>query len=551
MEQRHTHQSSRLASIIMQQATLPLPATHPARALQGLARQIALPHEFAPMRFPSFPALERTALMGFSQPTTLALPANTATRALVFRQAAFPVWADRSLNAKSYTVAYASDVTLTPGTGVQATYRPIQQPWAVQLGSHLATNQTPAVTGTTSPDFYAPVGQDLTSGNIPFVYVPNGWSWTWVAAGVGSPFTNSTTVNVTNEYWSSPGECYVYTTAAITITAGHKSGAVTTVNNGNGFWVRPVSFTLTSAAQQEPPNMYVSLVVSTGAATFTGSISNAGSVAVAAGAVTGLVPLVVSSEYSNSTIPWMATRTTAVSFLGTNVTQVLNKGGTVLAGRMNPETYNAWAISSSTVSGLHPAEKAYLPLETGVYTYVPPSTDLATFHDYTSMVPGTSLGSGNATSVPLFLLNNDALYHIMFITASGADETLACTVDWHVEFRTSSALFQIGLSTMTLETLHQAQISLAEVGYFFENINHKALLTKVTNAAKKYGPAVAMAAKSVLPPQARAAMAVGQAILSSRPSTAMPTTTAKASGILPKKAPGAGKQKQQKKKKHK
>jgi hypothetical protein len=50
------------------------------------------------MRFPSFPALERTALMGFNQPATLVLPASTPVSMTLFRSATYPVWADQSLS---------------------------------------------------------------------------------------------------------------------------------------------------------------------------------------------------------------------------------------------------------------------------------------------------------------------------------------------------------------------------------------------------------------------------------------------------------------------
>lgn len=104
------------------QSTLPLPVSHPVRALQGLSKQMALPHEYAPLRFPSFPALERTALMGFTVPGTVPLSASQSTKILVARQAAYPVWAEVDNVSSAYGLAYCSEGVQSGSTTVQATY---------------------------------------------------------------------------------------------------------------------------------------------------------------------------------------------------------------------------------------------------------------------------------------------------------------------------------------------------------------------------------------------------------------------------------------------
>jgi hypothetical protein len=218
--------------------------------------------------------------------------------------------------------------------------------------------------------------------------------------------------------------------------------------------------------------------------------------------------------------------------LGTNVTQVLNKGGTILGGRVSPAVIDPWRVQQSYVNALHPAEKAFLPLETGVYTYCPPSTDLIFFSDHT-----LNTGQG-ASACPIYVLSNDALYNKLYLTTAGVEESLACTVTWHLEFRTSSALFQIGLSGLTLESLHQAQLVLAETGYFFENPKHDAVLSKVISAAKKYvpmavgayNPAVGAVMKGMIKAKAKPRATIKPKTGPSKPRT----TTAAASGMLPK-----------------
>jgi len=234
-------------------------------------------------------------------------------------------------------------------------------------------------------------------------------------------------------------------------------------------------------------------------------------------------------EFVNSQIPWSSVRTTAVAVLGTNVTQVLNKNGTILAGRLNPNLVNAWEATTQTVAGLHPAEKAYLPLETGFYTYCPPSTDLAFFADCTL---NTSVGAPNA---PIFNLDNDALYNKLFL-ATTVNSQLAITTSWHIEFRTTSSLFQVGLSAMTLESLHAAQLVLAENGFFFENPEHDTLLGKVIRTAKKYAPEVVSSmnpmAGKLLKMVVNQASKRGATVTPKPGPTKPPSTSAKSSGIL-------------------
>ncbi len=136
-------------------------------------------------------------------------------------------------------------------------------------------------------------------------------------------------------------------------------------------------------------------------------------------------------------------------------------------GRLAPQTVNVWRASLTNVSGLHPSEKAYLPLETGAYTYVPPSTDMAMFWDYT--IPIGVYPSPTGTRFPIIRLDNTSLVNAGFFSDPDGGTNLAITADWHFEFRTTSALFSIGLSGTTLESFHQAQLSLVEAGFFFAN----------------------------------------------------------------------------------
>lgn len=505
----------------MQQRTSYLPAQHPVKSMAGLARQIALPHEYSPERFPSFPALERTALMGFNTPTTLPLPAETPVKVMVSRQAAYPVWAEKPNTSNwSYNVGYETSAIGASATAQYAElgFESNLQTWGV--GNRVASADFVGVSGSTALLSYAPIAMDSMTGTIPWVYVPAGSYFSFTVAVRGSYVPEATTtVGFSYDRWASPGESNSIEIAAATTIAAYVRGGTYTAVASVNMWIRPRSISLTSATGGGISGTYLMFItVGPTAPSYASSSTTAGTLTYSTTpSGVAFLPLVEPGEFVNSTLPWYSTRTTAAAFLGTNVSQVLNKGGTILGGRIPPQVEDPFNVTSSYVSMLHPAEKAYLPLETGVYTYCPPSTDLADFWDYTIT---TVIGIKNC---PLYRLDNTALVNVMFLTASAVAESLACNVDWHIEFRTSSALFQIGLSSITLEAFHQAQLALASAGFFFENPEHKSVLSKVIAAVRKVAPS---AIGVVNPVAGRAA----QLLLSNKPNSKMHTTTTKRSG---------------------
>lgn len=504
------------------------------RNITGLARQISLPGEHVPLRFPSFPALERTATMGFNQPATLALPAATDVAVTLFRQATYPLWADQTVSHFQAVDGFFNEVITQAGPGLQDTSVSACSAYVGStLANRLASSSSPGFAGVASTANlpYPIYGADKTVGGPgpEFLFVPASSYLGIVIYTKDAALSGGATAAVHIEQWVAPGEVLSREFTGYSVAATKRS-ALVSINNSlwNNCWMRVVGATFTSNAGNLPSQWAYTMFTTSqaGAPTLTDSTTTAGTVTVAPTAVVMHLPLVYPVEYANSSLPWDATRVTAAAFLGTNVSQVLNKGGTVLGGRVSPAVQNAWTVSKNYVNGLHPAEKAYLPLETGVYTYAPPSTDLVFFTNYSiNVVSGVS-------AAPLFSLHNDSLYNKMFITASGVAETLACTTTWHVEFRTSSALFQIALCSMTLESLHAAQLVLAEAGFFFENPKHDGLLNKVISLAKKYVPP-AMAA--VHPVAGKVAHAVSAAITPKLGPSKPAATSGKNSGIIGEK----------------
>lgn len=506
----------------MSQRSAPLPAGHPVKALQGLSRAIALPHEYPPSRLPSFPALERTAVMGFSAPVSLTIPASTTVKVGTMRQAAYPAWAEQKSSGQCfYTATYRCNYVNGAGvTTTNATSLPVTL-YSTYTTAQTASTDRLGVVGTNTDWQYPPAAVDAATGVLPWVYAPPKSTITYLAHGSATfSATNSVVATVVVESWLGPGEATQANVFNVTI-ASQTTGKAVTYTNTNGGWLRPKSVELSSPGFATADNVFVSIVVSNAStATYATSGTDAGTLTLAGQQnAYYFTPLVYPAEFANSMLPWQSTRTTAAASLFTNVTQVLAKGGTVLAGRVAPSAVpgSMWSVQQAYITNLHPAEKAYLGLETGHYTYVPPSTDLATFWDYTVTPQITA-------SIPLVRLDNDALFNVAYLTASAVDAQLACTVDWHIEFRTTSTLFQIGLCTLTLETMHQAQVSLAAVGYFFENINHKEILNMITSYVRRYAPA----ALSMIP---HPAAQVASRLLSRLPGPTPPTTSAAASGI--------------------
>jgi len=529
----------------MSQRTSVLPPSHPVRGLVGLARQIALPHEYAPERFPSFPALERTAVMAFNTPSSVVLPASSTTKLMLARQAGWPCWMDQTFTGMAYSTTYVTQSNASIAASVNSLYSIDGAIWDWTTTNQTATSSLLGLTVVNATSFaYSPMAIDAGTGSLPFTWVPPNADVYIIVAGSTAVSTGVTLI-VNLDVWNSPGEVISSPTAGFTISTGVTGGMSGSFKSSpaiSGQWIRPVSVSIVNTAAAQPALFYVNIVVSGGVGTYASSASTLGTFTVSSSppSTTCFLPLNVPSEFSNSALPWYSTRTTAAAVLATNVTQVLNKGGTVLAGRVSPNVINPFQVSSAYVNNLHPAEKAFLPLEMGFYSYCPPSSDLTAFWDYTLPTRGSSfLGATNKSS-PVYRLDNDSLVNIAFFTATAVGENLAMNIDWHIEFRTSSALFPIGLSAMTLESLHTAQIALASVGFFFENIHHKPILEKVTSAVKRYAPT---AIGLVNPTAGRLVKQGMQLLVSSKNRTTVPSTSASASGMTKPKASGKKKNK--------
>jgi len=528
----------------MRQNTLSLQAGNPLRSMQSLAQSIAMPHEYSPQRFPSFPALERTAVMGFNAPLTWN-PSNTVAKAMLTRQAAYPLWLDFTRVQQGGAVAQSYGFPVMNSYGVTTAGERFS--YNVHTGSLYAKAGVvttgnafiPKVAGAVSPPATHPVAAlDHNTGDGYFMYGPKNSLVYFYATTDTSIVTNTMAVRIAYERWRAPGEvATTQTESTVTILVGNKNAASAALILDENTFFRITSVTLNSASAQLGSMRVGATIVTGGNAVHTPSaLDDCGLFTVTQNAGTEgfLWPATVSPEFGITAIPWTSTRTTAVAALFTNVTKILNKEGTVLAGRVNPNIKDPFNCVSNDITGLHPAEKAQLALETGMYTYCPPTTDMVFFWDYTSSAPSYN-GITDAALLPIYRLDNDSFVNVAFFNDPDVGTALSVNLDWHIEFRTSSTLFQIGLSTVTLDSFHSAQLALVGAGFFFENFDHKALLAKVIGGLARFTRFITPGISAINPFVGKIAQVGSDYLLSSKPPPAARASSAAGVGLIRQK----------------
>jgi hypothetical protein len=478
--------------------------------------------------------------MGFTQNHTLSV-GTTPVRIMLARQAAYPLWFDQTIAGRGYYTTFGLIPMQSTGV-VTAGNEELDCDITNTLAYWVANNISPSAAvlglqGLTSAISYPYIGVDSGCGPRPFTYIPQGYTGTW-AVTFASPVSGvvQVKVQITEEIWSGPGASSItFGTRSVVVSSG-VCGGTASFSASTNMWVRPSKVTVIALAGGtiNLVSPQVHLVATAATISYTSSAGDRGVVQCTPYVVTATMPAGPPAEFGTSALPWSSTRTTAAAALYTNVTQVLNKGGTVLAARVSPHNQNPFNVSTNYIATLHPAERAYLPLETGHYTYCPPSTDLVNFWDYSL---DTSIGSQPA---PLYRLDNDSLINIAFFTNPGVTESMAITLDWHIEFRTTSALFQVGLSALTLESFHQAQLALTQVGFFFPNNTHKSLIGRVMSTAAHWAKSLYPVVESMVP-QANMALKVGKGIhdlvFTNRPQKSIAPTSASSAGIVKKSSP--------------
>lgn len=457
---------------------MPASVTSQFSTLTTLAKTVAVPHDNPPRRIPTFPALERTAVLGFTDTATVPIAEDRA--ALLFRHPTFPLWIE-GLGAGLYTggttLARYFQVTtsITLATGTHHTEF-VPDHSVPNYGYTLATTTVPTIVFNNqfyqfigARGFYGPgdpsplhVGiQIAASATLGLVAV----DWTYLkqdSSGV-------TPINQTSHVaWDFVGTTFGTVINVPSTAIACRINSIRMLAGASTSIISSIAYGLTSTTASAPgANKAVCL---SSPVAFAATYSRLG-------------PAFMTPALSETAVPYQATRATAVACLFSNVTSVLNKEGTVNAARVAVQDYPVFDGPSWDFGKIQPSYRYFGPLEKGLYAYCMPDAQSDLFRDC-AHVQGSS-------PVPLF--DFGSFGYALAIQFSDMDLTsvtnLAITLDRHLEFRTTSRIFPTAYATETLETYHAAQIALANMGQLMENPVHLAAIGgMVTRAAQLAWP---------------------------------------------------------------
>lgn len=450
--------------------------------LNALAMNFVLPHEHKPLRLPVVPAT-LTALLDTMTDDTWPVLDNTSRRAFLTRDPAYPLWVERRVGGISNFLQYDS-VDLWAEKN-QTVFLP--PPGALKTFIASPTIDGRSVLINAAADL-AVLGD---APKTPAIFIPPGASF--CAYCVVAAIPAFSTLNCTVTYYQAGEEL----TATLELVA---AGAVYLFAGPAGGTSASYGTLLTG-------------VIPSGFAWVTGL--NAGSVAAPLSTFSGtfyvgwtigsspsapdttpvsmMVPFSMPPEFNNTTLPYIRSRLNSSAALFTNVTAALSKEGTILAARLRSEDVDPWNFTANHVNAVHPSLRYFGPLEKGLYTFTTPSGNVDAFDDLVIPLPSSS--TFNPGYRPFCRYRDFGIYNAMLFADLGSSASgtqLAVSGYSHLEFETTSSLFAPGVSTLTLETLHAAEVALLKFGHFHENPLHwAALKAAATSALRVVGPMVA------------------------------------------------------------
>lgn len=452
---------------------------------------MVLPHERKPMRYPVVPATF-TALLETMTNTTIPVPDAMSRKAFLCRDPCYPVWVERAVkNASNFFQANTVSNNWTIAPAPDSTLDLPVWDWQVSFSNVGLVPNTPSIDGAAIAlgrmTDYTPIALIREQ---PAIYIPPGSDFVFRVAlgGPGSVggylvgefgyIVNGEERHCTIEIPTSLDGFSIVYVAGTAIPAASGEGIVP-----YGFtWLRSLRVGPLAVNAQVTPAVYQLGWSSDGVFT-----------AIGAAEKTLMLPVFPPAEFGNSTLPYSKTRLNASAALFTNVTAALNKEGTILAARLKPSSVDPWNFNSTHIDAVHPKLRYFGPLEKGLYTFTTPSGNVDNLDDRRFRM--TSFGTINQTERPLFDPVNIGVFNAIIFSdlGSAANGTqLAASCYTHLEFETTSSLFPIGVSTMTLESLHAAEVALLGFGHFHENPLHwAAIASAAASVLRKVAPMVA------------------------------------------------------------
>ncbi len=392
------------------------------------ARTISLPRESKPLRLPTYPNLERTAVLAFERTFTMDVGRSSYqdfTRTSLARLPSAPLWVDTVIS----TYLIASEVF---GSALNVDNNDIPfYAFAISAGAMPFASDGSSIyalvpsntTYTSYPLYVEIVGGDA---DVTFSYTADGVVWTSVTQALTA--LTSTSLLVPSGHW------FRILSVEVAVAGLHR------IIFGND--------------TQSPTNAW-----------------------------TYLLPAGPPLEADNSALPYSDSRCTANAVLFSNVSKVLNKEGTVQSARLvSRGSVQPWGYQTSVLSQVHPAERYFGALESGSYSFTFSTAESEKFVDSvilrtTILTWDAVLGTitfGGATNCPLIDIVTPTTFNAIVLKDPDltTTSTMAVTNNYHLEFRTTSTLFNLGYNSMPLESYHAAMVSLLRMGCFFENPTH-------------------------------------------------------------------------------
>lgn len=468
------------------------------RPTEDLAKVIALPADYPPHRLPTFPALERTAVLSFVDTMTQSVLAGTQLQGWLVRNPAYPFWVAKSVYGSQY---YESSINMYVNKNDTAT-------WVVDdlyANKHQYLDYVNLPMSKLNGNMYFTLGgrmaPDAISSAVP-------WRLAFEFNYGSLTEKPSISVDVDVEYLDSclnaysatlPMEGLNYSPVGAMYVGGHSELDM------SAFAVRVLQVRVTSAADLTIAKAAVGVCTAFVTPTPPDNPRPLTDPAPITPYQRRILPAQAPPEFYHKAPHWETVRCTAAAVLLTNVSQVMNKEGTVSAARFPVRTGGGFDSTAwGGFASVHPKDRYFGAMENGLYAYTLPDTNSEAFTDASFAYNSALQGAGNG----IFDLDTFSyLYAFLFSDFDGASgSTLAVTVSRHTEFRTSSRLFPTNFSKYSLEQYHVSQMALANLGCFTENPVHlQAIAAMVRQAAQMAWPYVKPAAAVLVGKAAKAA----------------------------------------------
>lgn len=418
---------------------------------KALVHAFSDPKNHKPVRIPSFPGVNRTAVVGLEQTTTHSLGSGSKKRFILTRSPTAPLWVDTDISP----TAHSTHVLKPSGSDWDSLLLlDIRDSW-----TGFISDTTTDITSSTAFSYI--IGTD---GQNDYAYLPQGCvPFCHIALTSGTHATASCFLDII--YYRKGSEF----TDRVKLNRG---GNVCTFPDSekvpaNVSWWRPGLLRLideTNGVEQ----------------TFGVTVFNVGFCNTASSTRTAPLPLFVAPEFKTSRTPYGATRLTAVSVCLTNVTREFDKEGWATGYRIPTSALNPFLAMESVLPTVDSLCRYSGPLSKGVYTFVPPDDRSREFRRY-----HTDIVEEGTIAKPLFHLEDSEFSHIFFLADLDASDvtTIGVTLNWTIEFLTTSVLFPSAITPYTMDQMYEASRACAQMKYFHENPSHVSFMLAAANKA--------------------------------------------------------------------